>query len=152
VIARAWTVGITVLALALLPTGGRASGDGDSGGGGCGNSSCPSGQTPCGDGCMPQGASCCPNGTSNCPAPFVCNADNLCVAGGGVGDCHALGALCCYYGCPTTKCCPANAPYGCSDNLGTWDCFATQQDADYEVTNGVCRSSIGGGGSTFLCN
>ena len=78
-----------------------------------------------------------------------------CVGSGGgraQNDCHALGLLCCYYGCPTNKCCPSNARYGCGDNLGTWDCWATQQDASYEVSNGVCRSSIGGSGSYFLCN
>jgi len=78
---------VVVMMWALLPTAGRASGDGDSGGDGCGNGGCPSGQTACGDGCMPDGSSCCPNGTNNCPAPSVCNSSNVCVTPGGPLDC-----------------------------------------------------------------
>lgn len=82
------------------------------------------------------------------------NVETCTVSGGQTTaqDCHSMGLLCCDYGCPANKCCPSTAPYGCGDNLGVWDCWKTQQDASYEVSNGVCRKSIGGSGSYFLCN
>ncbi len=120
---------------------------------GCAGNPCPN-QLTCSN------HECCPAGYpyecgSSCYASPCGSGQIECVDMNGTttqSGCHALGLLCCGYGCPTNKCCPSSAPYGCGDNLGTWDCFATASGASYEVTNGVCRSSIGGSGSYFLCN
>ena len=160
---RGFVTLVVIVLWAMLPTAGRASGDGASGSGGCGNGGCPSGQTPCGGGCMPEGSSCCPDGQHNCPAPFACDANNACVSGGG-GSSSGGGGSCaanqcmgydglCYGPCAQGACTTTRTSSQCSNaSAGGVYCCPTGSGSSGGGSSGSgCTAQVCCGG-LYECN